>query len=88
MSSLNLPWCSFEPFPHVPSLDMGEKRSAPPSPLLLEEAIERSGEVTLQPPFLQTRPVLSCPSQDMPSSSFTSFVALLSGCIQGLSHPS
>ncbi|KAK4823085.1 hypothetical protein QYF61_025707 [Mycteria americana] len=34
-SSLNLPWHSFEPFPHVLSLDTREKRSAPPSPLLL-----------------------------------------------------
>lgn len=34
MSSLNLLWCSFEPFPCVPSLDSREKRSAPPHNLL------------------------------------------------------
>ncbi|KAK4826821.1 hypothetical protein QYF61_011629 [Mycteria americana] len=32
MSSLNLPWCSFEPFPRVLSPDPREKSSAPPSP--------------------------------------------------------
>jgi len=33
MSSLNLPRCSFEPFPRIPSLDPREKSSPPPSPL-------------------------------------------------------
>lgn len=33
MSSLNLLWCSFEPFLCILSLDTGEKRSAPLSPL-------------------------------------------------------
>jgi len=32
MSSLNLLWHSFEPFPRVLSLDHREKTSAPPSP--------------------------------------------------------
>jgi len=35
VSRVILPWHSFQPLPHVPSLGTGEKSSAPPSPLPL-----------------------------------------------------
>ena len=55
MSCPNSPWCSFEPFPRILSLENREKSSAPPSPLSpLQEDIE-SNDVAPQPPFLQTR---------------------------------
>lgn len=53
MSSLDLSWCSFEPFSCVRSLGTREKRSTLPSPLPFQEAVE-SNAVTAQPPFPQT----------------------------------
>ena len=79
MSSLNLPWCCFEPFPQNLSLDPREKRSAPLSPLALLRKLLR----VMRSPFsrlyseLEKSRVLCCFSQEVSSRLFTSFVALL-----------
>lgn len=67
----NLPWHSFEPFPHITSLD-----ALCPSP---PQGAVQSHEVTSQQTFLQTGQTQSPqPStQDIPSSPFTSFSVLL-----------
>lgn len=57
MLNQNLTWCSFEPFPHILSLDPRKKTSAPPSPPP-QKAMENS-EVTCHLHFLQTKPVQS-----------------------------
>jgi len=79
MSSLNLPWGSSEPFPHVLALDPREKTSAPPSPHPLLRKPQRAMRSHLNLLFstLEKPRVLSHPSQDMPSRSSNSFVALL-----------
>jgi len=46
MSSLNIPWHSFEQFPCVLPLDIREKRSVPPSPLHLLKDLQRAGRKT------------------------------------------
>jgi len=53
MSSLNLPWYSFEPFACVLLLDTSEKRSALSTSTPQEAGA--SNEVTSKPPFFQTR---------------------------------
>lgn len=63
-SNLNLPWHSFEPFPHKMSLD-----NLYPSPL--QGAVE-SHEVTSQPSFLQTRQTQS-PQPLLTGHSFQPF---------------
>lgn len=91
MSSLNLTWCSFVPFPHIPIIrDEGEETSG-------------SNEVTSWPPFLQARQ-LECPQSPAPAhafstvtsflatlcmlpGTFTSFLNLLSSAIQPPLHP-
>ena len=79
MSSLNLPWCSFEPLPRIRSLEHREKSSAPPSPRPLLRKLQRAMRSPLNLLFskLDKPGVLSCSSHDMPSSPSTSFVALL-----------
>ena len=83
MSSLNLPWCSFELFPRILSLDPRKQSSASPSPrppLRKLEGATRSPLGLLLSKLDKPR-VLSRSSQDMPSSCLTSFVAH-AGCIQ------
>ncbi|XP_052650883.1 uncharacterized protein LOC128145174 [Harpia harpyja] len=79
MSSLNLPWRSFEPFPRILSLDPREKSSAPPSPrpLLrkLQRATRSSPSLSLLLSKLDKPKVPSHSSEDMPSSPVTSSVA-------------
>jgi len=47
MSRLNLPSCSFEPFPTIPSLDTREKSSAPPFLLPLLSVLVSAGIIFL-----------------------------------------
>ena len=76
LSSLNLPWCSFESFARVLPLDPREKSSAPPSPRPLLRKLQRAVRLPLG--LLLSKPrVLSRSSQDMPSSPSTSFAAFL-----------
>ena len=79
MSSVNLLWHSFEPFPCGLSLDTRKKNSAPPSPRPLLRMLWRAMRSPLSLLFsrLNNPKVLSCSSQDFPSSPFTTFVALL-----------
>ncbi|KAK4829643.1 hypothetical protein QYF61_005936 [Mycteria americana] len=72
MSSLNLPWCSFEPFPDILSLDLREKSSASPFPRPFLRKLLRAMRLPLSLLFSK----LDKP-KDIPSSPFTSFVALL-----------
>ena len=79
MSHLILPWCSFELFSHVLSLDPRGKSSAPPFPRPLLRKLQRPMRSSLSLLFskLDKPRVLGHSSQDTPSSSSTSFVALL-----------
>lgn len=64
MPSLNLPWCSIEPFLCLLSLDPKEKRSTPPSPLLLRKLWrEMKWSLSLLFSKLDKPRVLSHPSQ-------------------------
>lgn len=56
MSSLDLSWCSIEPFPWT--LGTREKRWTPPCPLPCQDAVE-TNEVAAEPPFPQTRQIQS-----------------------------
>jgi len=78
MSSLNLPWHSFEPFPHI--LSLGTKRRAQHLPLhvpsrMLQRAVR--SPLSLLCSKTDRNSVLICSSQDMPSSPCTRFFALL-----------
>lgn len=79
-SSLNLPWGNFLPFLCILSSVTKVHRPVPLTPPPQE--FVKSNKVTSQLSVLQTRKLvfssdLSLLSQHMPSSSFTSFVALL-----------
>lgn len=79
MSSLNLPWCSFQPFPHILLLDPRQKSSDIPLPFLWSGSCkEQWGHSSASFSPNQTNPkIRSCSSQDIPSSLFISFVALV-----------
>jgi len=74
MSSLNLPWWSFELLPHVLSLDPRKKRSEPLSPCPLLEELQRATRLPLSLLFSEPdKPrALSRSSKDIPPSLFTS----------------
>lgn len=75
VSSLSLLWCSFELFLWTLSVDTREKGSAPPSPLpLLQRAM--GWPLILLFSKLEKHKVLTCSSQDIPSSPFTGFLIL------------
>jgi len=67
MSSLNLSWCSFEPFPCVLSLDPRGKSSAPRSPLPLLRKLQRAMRSPLSLLFsrLDKPKDLSCSSWEL-----------------------
>ena len=79
MSGLNLPWCSFEPFPCILSLDTREKSSAPhfPCPLFRKQWRAVRSPLSFLSFKLDKPRVLSHFSQDIPSSPFTCIVCVL-----------
>lgn len=79
MSSLNLSSYSFVLFPHVLSSVPGEKRAAPPSPLPLLRRLQRALRSPLSLLFSRVDNPSVLSSQDMPSSSSTSFAAPKNG---------
>lgn len=82
LSSLNVPWCSFEPLPWILSLDSRKKIST----LLLPFPFPRSCREQWGHPStsfilkLNKPNALSCSAQDVTSSPFTSFAIILWVC--------
>lgn len=83
------PWHSLGPFPCVLSLNIREKSSTGPSPIPPAQELHRAMRPSLQPPFLQTRPIQS--PQPLPTVQTFQFCHQLCcpplDCIQRTPHP-